>query len=648
MDLATRSHLLIDEYVSLLVASAKDQDQFNESIIQLQSIVPTYGLTLRHMNMLLDEITDPESSFRVSMKNKMISLLIPRELIDFETTLKIISIFKVSSYYTQKAKIKILPTSLQNKLAHTLIKNLVAIKWEPNCLCFGNILFDLLGIGYLRSDISMFMLYFLNISKQIDPTYSLKFFFNVKKIESIIDLYDMDRKDILPILVFTYWYLETIQRTDEFDTLHYKLRKIVQSAKFGKDTFGKLDTVYVSKLLAMERDPIEMLMLKDNILLVSRIMTNLNTNLVELLIPATRKRRYLEDYYSTIESPELYGIYSTDEFSRFIKSNKAGNNILTILKYFSETSLKKYNPVQVNDINIAEINMNFCSFGAPIYYITEYNMELLNFQITQILNLQNNVLKLTSDMQWIFKAISNISRFTSVILPFMNDILSNTISVEYEGNNVDVFKVLNLAENLHYLQPSFEKYQYILEKCISHSFTFNDTELMMGLTKVVYDWRSSSTDYKQFINLIMGKFRMHNKPLLFDLLQIYKSMRTVPLDILESNIIVSPDIVVTSITEQSLLKIDLLVQHLLFCHQIDFAEEYNKINMGYMRDVYSIIFGNHNTKCGIVGNLLNISGNFKLASLIGEENLSNEELAIKLKDMSYSGICELYELFKNS
>lgn len=650
MNTSTRYHLIIDEAISALVESSRNQEQFDESIVQLQAIVPTYGITLRHMNILLNEITDPESSFRVSMKNKMISLLVPRELIDFGTTMKIISVFKVSSYYTQKAKIKILPTTLQSKLAHILTKNLVAIKWETDCLCFGNILFDLLSIGYLRSDIAVFLLYFLNISKQISPTYNLKFFFNIKKIESLLEFYEMDRKSILPLLIFAHWYLETIQRTNEFEALHFKLKKTIQNAKFTKDVFGKLDTQYVSKLLAMERSSIEMMMLEDNIQLIVRIMTNLNSNFVNFSIPVTRKRKFLEEDQNTIESPELYGIYSTDEVSRLVKSAKGNYNILTILKYFSETDLKSYTPVEVNDIKINGIDLNFCAFNPPVFYISEYNMELLNYQVLQIINIKDNVLLLSSDMQWIFKAMSNISRFTGLIFQLMDDILSQSISIKYEGSDVDIFKILYLSESLCYIRPNFGKYQVMLKRCIYHTFTFNDTEMMKGLTRLVYNWRSSNVDYKQLLNLIIGKFQMKNKALLLNLLQIYNSTHTIPSDMLPRNIILAPHIIVACLIEQNLHKIDLLLQHLSFCYRINVGEVFKKINLGYINDVFGILFDYRSTELGIISNLMKINftdESYKLKRYIDADGLTNDELSLKLKELSYLGIHEFYEVFKN-
>jgi hypothetical protein len=560
---------LIDHSIDYLIKSANNPKAFEKHFLELQAVVPTYGLTLPQINILLNIIINPHSKFKNPLKNKMIDLLIPRELLDFNTILRIFSIFKVTSYYNEKSKIKIIPRTIQIKLSTFLIKNYVNIKWEPKFLNLLNFIFGILSIGYLRSNIGLFLIYTLNISSEIDPNYNIQMFFNQKKLNLILEFYDLDPKTSMPLVIYATSFLNSIERNNNFDLILQKYNILLQNVKISKDLFGKLDAPYINSISEkMKEHNNEIIIFQKNVQMCIQMLHNLNS-LCYLILNGhkSRKRKYLQEAPDFYDFVKLTNIYSIKTLCVTLTDSSLDTNIIELLKYFSTLDGDNFNEKLPNNIILPDVTYNTPVLSLFLQNLSKINIELLNFKIMKLLNIKTNGdFKPSKDSFWVFEGIYNIICFSGMTLPIITELFSEQVYLKNESMIDDYLQSINAFNLVQFLEPDYKKFEKMIHKILDNIFKFNSIEKIKGIVLLLSNWIKSPLNFNKLISNVLKRFKYENLDLINEILIMCLLMHELPYSSIDVEILVlKPDIVALIFFSGNLYQLNLLLQHILFC-----------------------------------------------------------------------------------
>lgn len=539
-------HTLIEGAVRSIVKRPDDPNHFEKHYLELQAVVPKFGFTSGQFNLILDIIVDTQSKFKNSLKSKLVDILVSRDLLDFKTILKILSVFKVNSYYNVKSKVKNIPKNIQIKLSLFLTKNFINIKWDHSYVQILNLLFGILSIGYLRLNIGLFLVYILNNIDSINKNYKLTYFFNIKKLEIILEFYNSDSRSSLALLVFAKSFLNSINKNDNFELISEEYNIILHDLRIPKGIFGKIDYAYVESLKEMSTD---IKCLENNINLYTRILENLNTSLST--ISNFKKRKFLHD--SNIEFDLTFdNIYTTDRLCESIKSDKSIPNIIDFFKFFSNVDLS---------------NSFFSQTSTIIKYLSYFNADFINLNIQTILDIKVDQFTVSSDMNWIFKSISNLVKITSMNIPIINELFQKKLTPLTEVTNEHYFKSINAYELIQFLDPNYDAYKSMINEILDIIFKTNNLARFQNIVILAYNWIESPANFNKLLLNVLNRFKfVHFHNLMDELLILISFMHKLPHDSIDiSLLILKPDIVSYNFFSNDLNKLNLLLQHILFC-----------------------------------------------------------------------------------
>lgn len=562
-----------------LINSYDDNDKFDKYYNQLHAIVPKYGFSLEQLTLILDIIVDPQSSFKNSQKNKLVNLLYCHDLLNFNIVIKILSIFKVPNYYDKKSTIYIISKPIQIKLSNFLIKNFVNIKWEKKFLKILNLLFNLLSIGYLRSNIGLFLIYCLNISNEIDPLYNKAFFFTTKKLNTILEFYEVDQKETIPLLLYFQSYLNSIDRNNNSDLIYSKYSVILSNLKIPKSLFGKVNTEQIEQLLQMKllcQNEDQINIFENNIKLYLQMVINLN-HISSITNGSSKKRKFIDDSSNSnnnnlsiiLENFNLHNIYTVSNLAnRLITETKQykKSNIL-ILKYLSTLDFK--NLILNDSLNTLFNKDTLFIFYAPILIIlTIFDSNNINNILIDILQIENYKFKLTNDMYWIFQSVSNFYKLNNEfkLADCLIDILSEKIEIKFEGSEEEKIEILNISEIIQFLDPDFEKYNVLLTKTLDITFKYNSQKLMRGIVLLGCNWIKEPDCFYKLLKMILSRINFTNKVLLNEFLIFVTLISDIKYSSIDmTKLVLTSDIMSMVFFSNSLFNINLLLQHVLYC-----------------------------------------------------------------------------------
>lgn len=577
-------HDFIASATSNLVKVAEDNLKFDKYYNQLHAVVPKYGLSLEEFTLLLDIVIDPHSEFKSVQKNKLLTLLYCRDLLDFDCVLKIVSVFKVPSYYNKKSATVILSKAIQTKLSSFLLRNFVNIRWEKKFLRLLNWLYDLLSIGYLRLNIGLFLIYFLSLSPEIDPLYDKRYFYTAKKLNSVLEFYELDKSNSLPLLLSFAAYLSSTNRGYSFDLIFSKYLLVLSDAKIPKDVFGKKELSQIVQLIEMKRlankDWDEIEIFQSNVKFYIQLLSNLNQSFgSNLASNVLKKRKYLEDesMASVLKNASLYHLYSprllAEELSIDVKPYDL--TAIAVLKFLSALELKTLEAPNFAPDLPTEYSDPLFIFYAPILTVlVNSNFEALNRAITEIMKTDEGVVSLTSGLHWIFKGLANFCALhpKHILLSCVKDVLLGRIEVDFTGSQDEMMQILCVSDFIQFLEPDFARYEDVLDRLLGMTLKLNNVRMMRGLVLLASNWMDSPDEFNKLFTLILRNLDYNNSPLHNEVLLLLPLVQSMPYSSIDiTQLVLHSDFTAMIFFSNDLFNINLLLQHVLFCKQY-FAE----------------------------------------------------------------------------
>ncbi|ESW97196.1 hypothetical protein KL918_000805 [Ogataea parapolymorpha] len=246
-----RYYDFIDSSVEILrTANEKsDSNYIKEIVRELQLVVPKYGISLSQFKKLLNVVLDTTNAklFSNSVKSRIVKIWHCYELLDFDTFLCIISSLRLSTFSNEGMT---LHQRIQTNMSKWLVSNFSNFRLSKDYLRILPYLFNMLPIGYIRSNISIIIIYLIQLSSQIDESYNVKFFLNASRIIYLTELYEKDRS-MLPLVMVIHSHLQGKDNLPLFDTYRYKLEEIVENDRLPKDVF-KVDHQVLDSLVDLK------------------------------------------------------------------------------------------------------------------------------------------------------------------------------------------------------------------------------------------------------------------------------------------------------------------------------------------------------------------------------------------------------------
>lgn len=580
----TRYYKYINETVENIAKRNIEFDQFEKCITGLQAVVPTYGLSLVEFNKLLDIAIDSKNpSLKNGQKLKITSILICRDFIDFETVLKIISTFRVPSYYNKS--FKTVSKHIQIKLSNILLKNFANIKLEKSFLRILNLLFNLLSIEYIRLNLSLFLIYLLNMSNSLDDKFNLVFFYNFKKFKILLNFYKTDKKNTVPMILNFIGFLYSIEKNTNFNLIFTELQLILSEIRLNRNTFGKIDIAYINSLIEMKKNKSQMNQFNEFIDNVKKyIFLTTNLNLINLNV-ITKKRKYLQDIQlaDIVKDISIHKIYDYGSlFSNLI--NTKSDFILSMLQYLSTFNHDDISQLDDNlkDLKIDDLNAHYVLYYPIIKIILSVHKEKLNHYIGILLNIdyENNTFQLDSSMTWIFNSILNYIRIypdpENRLLDCIDKIFTKSLNFKINNttDNDDALQCLKLYDFVEFLNSPYDKYKQIINEIIVSAYKSKDADNLNGLIKLAYKWSQTSTEsYNSLITDIIRHFKFENMDMLSSIFLLYSTMTLLPFKKIKyENLVVKPEILLTVIFTSDLYQYEMLFRHLQYCER--YLQEY--------------------------------------------------------------------------
>lgn len=562
--------------ISNLVKVADDNTKFDRYYNQLYAVVPKYGLSLTEFASLLDIVIDTRSEFKSAQKNKLLTLFHCRELLDFDSILKIVSVFKVSSYYNKRSTTVVLSKTLQTKLAHFLLKNFVNIRWEKKFLGLLNLLFDLLSIGYLRLNIGLFLIYLLRLSSEIDPLYNKRYFYTAKKFNSLLEFYELDKASTLPLLLSFAEYLSSAERSYTYDSIYSRYLLILSHVKVPKDVFGKRDELQINQLATMKKlanlETFEIDIFRKNVSFYIQLIESLNQcSRFNFTSTSSKKRKYLEDedLGSTLKNLLLPELYSTQRLSNelVLQSSTYRSTVIFLLKYLSSLDSKSLQMPEFLVNLDPDYHTPLFAFYAPILSIL-INCDFKSFdKVTkEIIQLKGASLFLTPEMHWIFKSLAKFCELhpNQILLPWLQDVFAGIITIDFPGSPGEMMQILNISEFLQFFEPNYGKYESFLKKVVEVTFKLNNVKFMRGIVLLASSWVEKPSEFNKLLGLAVENFRYFNYPLHNEMLLLISMVKSVPYPSIDiTQLVMHSDFMAMSFFSGDLFKIDLLLRCVL-------------------------------------------------------------------------------------
>lgn len=556
---------LITHSVNAITSSASDSTRFEKHYTQLQAVVPQYGLTLHQLNQLLDIVVDAASEFKNPVKRKLTSLLYCRELLDFRTVLKIISVFKVTTYYNEKSRLKIVPKMIQIRLSLFLLNNFVNIKWDRNFLLILNTLFDTLSIGYLRYNLSLFLIYLLGIADRIDPTYNLRYFFNIKKCNIILEFHDLDPKSSLPLLLYTHLFLNSYDKGDSFDILALKYQMVLNETRIPKDVFGKINHQFINSLIEMNSNPARLDSLTENLEWHGSTLAVLNSTVSLTLLTNNNKRKRHSDVSI---SDALLSTNACNVGNMTLSLCGGPISRISALEYLLTINDKHYD--QQNILDGLNIKMHFstasASFIPLLKCLISLDNKILDSTLRKILNVKENMFEFKGDMTWLFQVMATLLSIGTKLPPVVDEMLTGYLGVEFGGTREEAVYSACVHKVLPYLAPDYDKYGTIIELTLDTVFKTNDSKTMSGIVLLASAWVSEPDQFYRLMSSIFKRFKWDNLALINEMLILCTISQTIPPELIDmGQMILKPDFVLACLFSGDVFKLNLLLQHFSFC-----------------------------------------------------------------------------------
>lgn len=247
MSKASSYYNFVRTAVDKVVTAGKERntDDVDELLLKLSAVVPKYGLSLQQLNQLLDIALDPRDTFKFSHKRKLIQLMQSYEMIDIGTVLRILSAFQVETHLNSNT---VVSRSVQVGLSKWLVVNFFNLELDQSYLRLLPFIFNLLSVGYIRSNVSTFICYLLEVATLLDTDFDYTRFFNKYKLEYLLDLISRDSN--VSLLVSCANRLLQKSYSGKLSTYSYRLQHSIKGLK--NQRYGTIDFDHLTSSLEMK------------------------------------------------------------------------------------------------------------------------------------------------------------------------------------------------------------------------------------------------------------------------------------------------------------------------------------------------------------------------------------------------------------
>ncbi|KAG7928814.1 hypothetical protein KL925_000995 [Ogataea polymorpha] len=528
MDPAMRAKIqryydFIDSSIEILrTANEKsDSNSIKEIVRELQLVVPKYGISLSQFKKLLNVVLDTTNAklFSNSIKSRIVKLWYCYELLDFDTFLCIISALRLSTFSNEGMT---LHQRVQTNMSKWLVSNFFNFRLGKDYLRILPYLFNMLPIGYIRSNISIIIIYLIQLSSQIDESYNVKFLLNASRIIYLTELYGKD-KSMLPLVTVVHSHLQGKDNLPLFDTYRYKLEEIVENDRLPKDVF-KVDHQVLDSLVDLK---------------VQYHQFNQNTDAMSPLMEIEDFQEFyynLQDFYQMVEYLNLrYGLSAgshrykrkkLDEFSfdlntLDILTSRSIADCYTIPAYLlhldsirvpRQMGLLLY---QIDDFShyraqpsfkVAETLGHFVQFypRLPLYTaLLQLDYQELNNWMEVILGEEGQ--KLNPVHEPLFNGLLQLTRVSLVLLPAVEHfLLSNLQPGSPVMSTVKYYEFIPYLSYRPWLQfvPVYEKLRSLLQDAASASRVLESISDLISNWCIVQSSHEDEEFWKTINNLI--------------------------------------------------------------------------------------------------------------------------------------------------
>lgn len=561
----------IEKAVQAISALEDGQDDalFEKWFLQLEAIVPKYGLSLRQLNIILDIIISPTSTAKRTWKTRLSKQLNCREMLDFDTVLKIISTFKVESNYLHRGETKLVPQTTQTRLASFLLKNFTNMELDPRLLKLLNLVFNLLPIGYLRPKLGLFLVFLLQLSAEIDSKFNPRVFFTQKKHKLVLELYSSDQKNMLPVVLCFALFLNSVSRNALFDSTLMAYTMVIDTAKIRRDVFDKIDDEFGKSLVKMKQLSYvpDLDLYAKNSELFDAIIRSLNDFTHSISKPNNKKRPYGGEL-TEADSFQISIIYSARRLVDHFKSAspRSIELLLVMNSICSNLSLKSH-PLKMESRTIKHPH-DLHVFFKILACIIDLEVSTAESLVSALIKSENNASGISEDCEWMVEGLCHLIKFSpgSQITETMAIKLSEIGGIS--GRRGDRIVQHELFPTIQYLRPSFETYRDLLEKFVVDTYERNSTGCMQQLVLLAWNWTPYFKQYSSLLRLIFKEFTLNNEPLLNELITLCFSMQNIPINIIDPGILVLKPMIITAVLlTGNIANIDMLLGHLLYCQK---------------------------------------------------------------------------------
>lgn len=553
-----------------------DEDAiFEKCLFVLEAVVPKYGLSLEQLNIILDIIINDQYSFKKVWKTKLLRLLDCREMLDFDTVIKILSTFKVESNISRKQGINNVPRTTQIKLATFMLKNFPNTHLDPRFLKMLNWIFNLLTIGYLRQKMGLFLCYLLQLATEIDEKYNHRLFFTQKKYQIVLDLYSSDPKSMQPVLLCFFHFLNSSKKNIMFDSTFMTYTMVIEKAKIKKDFFGKMDTDFVQNLTEKKTLLLvnDMETYSENLKIFGSLLQTLNDYGQNIMRINHRKRPHLNDPNES-GSFQISTIYSPQRLVEYFRIKSSGS--LELITFLASICSSIPTP---ESSQVAESSSGKRNFELQFYY--KILACIIDIDMSEALDIVKEYLAKNNSSMTISMNESPIEGL-GYLLKFDRSlkITEKTLDMMLIGDKNDTSYTnpfqAQLLQIIRYLDPEVGTHFQLLKGLVLQAYKQNDVHIMQQLVLLAWKWTSHPKQYNALVKLILKEYSVDKDLLLGEILALSLSMQKLTANHIDLSILVlKPDIVADVMLSENIIFIEVLLRHLQHCENVFEDGAYN-------------------------------------------------------------------------
>ncbi|KAG7813309.1 hypothetical protein KL921_000855 [Ogataea angusta] len=498
-----------------------DTDSVKEIVRELQLVVPKYGISLSQFKILLQIVLDNTNTklFSTSLKSRIVKIWHCYELLDFDIFLRIISSFRLSTFSNEGTT---LHQKIQTNMSKWLVSNFSNFRLNKDYLRILPFLYNMLPIGYIRTHISMIIIYLIQLSSQIDESYNVKFFLNASRIIYLTELYEKD-KSVLPLVMVIHGYLQGKDNLPLFDTYRYKLEEIVENERLPKDAF-RVDRQVLDSLVDVKvqyhqfnqrTDTMSPLMeIEDfqefyyNLQDFNQMLEYLNLRYGVSAVGHRHKRKKLDELtfdlntMDILTSGSVADCYTIPSYLLNLDSVRVPRQMGLLLYQIDEFSHYKAQP----SFKVAETLGHFVQFypKLPLYIaLLQLDHHQLNSWMEIILGEEGQ--KLNPVHEPLFNGLLQLTRFSLVLLPALEHfLLSNLRPGDPIMSTVKFYELIPYLGYRPWLQfvPIYEKLKPLLRNSVSASRALESTSALIANWRIVQTAHDDEEFWKTINNLI--------------------------------------------------------------------------------------------------------------------------------------------------